>query len=388
MAEAPKSKIWLFPGVIVTDELVAADPLSTSASYYDSIHLKFLNASRLNKQNVFGNPVNTVTQPNTTEADNGSAYRDLYYDHGQGGHITMTGYRVNGTPSAPTKVLSGDILAAYTGSGYDGTGAFGTEHPGMYVKASANWDGTIHDSKIDFKLSGLSGYGVTTGATIDGGGINVAANVNSVSGALLRLLPNGAASTGIVITSAGKVLAKNLPGVGPPNPNETSEFGHKFEVADGTAVSLFHSTAQAVPSTDLWNDATSGNNAFINFATEGTHTSRGSVTYNRGAGLTAYNTTSDARYKKNIEDSDEALPVIEQLQVRQYKWKDSDAEVRFGFVAQELNKIAPEAVSVGDAHPTTPTQTWGVDNSILVPMLIKAVQELTERIKQLESKNG
>ena len=49
-------------------------------------------------------------------------------------------------------------------------------------------------------------------------------------------------------------------------------------------------------------------------------------------------------------------------------------------VAQELINVAPEAVSIGD----TKDDMMGVDYSKLVPMLIKEIQELRQRVAQLE----
>ena len=49
-------------------------------------------------------------------------------------------------------------------------------------------------------------------------------------------------------------------------------------------------------------------------------------------------------------------------------------------VAQELINVAPEAVSTGD----TEDDMMGVDYSKLVPMLIKEIQELRQRVAQLE----
>ncbi len=49
-------------------------------------------------------------------------------------------------------------------------------------------------------------------------------------------------------------------------------------------------------------------------------------------------------------------------------------------VAQELLEVAPDAVTQGD----TPDDMMGVDYSKLVPMLIKEIQSLRQRVAQLE----
>jgi hypothetical protein len=97
---------------------------------------------------------------------------------------------------------------------------------------------------------------------------------------------------------------------------------------------------------------------------------------------TTYNTTSDQRIKENIQDSEPASALIDAIQVRQYNWKSDGSHQRYGFVAQELLAIAPEAVH----QPADPEEMMGVDYSKLVPMLVKEIQSLRIRIAQLEAK--
>ena len=96
---------------------------------------------------------------------------------------------------------------------------------------------------------------------------------------------------------------------------------------------------------------------------------------------TAYNTSSDARLKENIAEADDAGDLIDAIQVRQFDWIADGEHQRYGMVAQELNTVAPEAVSEGE----TEDDMMGVDYSKLVPMLIKEIQSLRARVAQLES---
>jgi hypothetical protein len=95
---------------------------------------------------------------------------------------------------------------------------------------------------------------------------------------------------------------------------------------------------------------------------------------------TAYSTSSDARLKHDIVDAPEASSLIDAMQVRSFKWNADDSEQRYGFVAQELVEVAPEAVSI----PADEDQMMGVDYSKLVPMLVKEIQSLRARVAQLE----
>jgi hypothetical protein len=105
----------------------------------------------------------------------------------------------------------------------------------------------------------------------------------------------------------------------------------------------------------------------------------GSITQNGTTGV-LYNTTSDSRAKHDIIDAPEASSLIDAIQVRSFKWNADNTEQRYGFVAQELVTVAPEAVS----QPADPDDMMGVDYSKLVPMLVKEIQSLRARVAQLE----
>jgi hypothetical protein len=130
---------------------------------------------------------------------------------------------------------------------------------------------------------------------------------------------------------------------------------------------------------------TSGNNLFMEFGTEGVVSTRGSVDYNRAAGQVRYNVTSDRRLKSDIQSAGTALNALSAIQVRSYKWAETGYQVDHGFIAQELNEIAPDAVKVGDDGEEV-TDTWAVDNGKLVPLLTKALQEAIAKIETLEAR--
>ena len=95
---------------------------------------------------------------------------------------------------------------------------------------------------------------------------------------------------------------------------------------------------------------------------------------------TSYITTSDRRLKENIVDAPSASDDIEAIQVRSFDWKESGEHQKYGMIAQELQAVAPDAVSEGDEDD----DIMGVDYSKLVPMLIKEIQSLRARVAQLE----
>ena len=96
---------------------------------------------------------------------------------------------------------------------------------------------------------------------------------------------------------------------------------------------------------------------------------------------TAFNTSSDQRLKDNIVDAPSASNDIDAIQVRSFDWKADGSHQKYGMVAQELQSVAPEAVSA----PEDPEEMMGVDYSKLVPMLVKEIQSLRARVQQLEN---
>jgi hypothetical protein len=115
------------------------------------------------------------------------------------------------------------------------------------------------------------------------------------------------------------------------------------------------------------------------FALDGAQVGSISVT----SSATAYNTSSDQRLKNNIVDAPSASDDIDAIQVRSFDWKADGSHQKYGMVAQELQSVAPEAVS-GDADSE---DMMGVDYSKLVPMMLKEIQSLRARVAQLEGEN-
>jgi hypothetical protein len=120
-------------------------------------------------------------------------------------------------------------------------------------------------------------------------------------------------------------------------------------------------------------NGTLSGNGYMNFAYNGS--AIGSITQS-GTTAVLYNTTSDQRLKENITDADSASTLIDALQVRKFDWKAGGSHQRYGFVAQELVTVAPEAVH----QPEDTEQMMAVDYSKLVPMLVKEIQLLRKRL--------
>ena len=102
--------------------------------------------------------------------------------------------------------------------------------------------------------------------------------------------------------------------------------------------------------------------------------------------------TSDRRIKTDIEYATSKLDDINSLKVRNFKFKHSDGRVsnkkRIGFIADEFKEVFPTMVKERKmktyGHEFDDLQT--ITGSALVPMLVKAIQELTAKVEALENK--
>ena len=200
---------------------------------------------------------------------------------------------------------------------------------------------------------------------------DVGAYVGTQTSNAIRFISNAAERARI--TSGGLVLL-----------NTSSAFlGTRILQVDGGSgpAGAFKCSTAASECLDLWNSATSGDNVFVEFQTDGGN-GRGTISYNRTAGLTSYNTTSDVRLKDNIANAADSGDKVDAIKVRQFDWKETGNHVDYGFVAQELHEIAPHSVT----KPEDDEKMWSVDYSKLVPMLVKELQSLRKRVAELESK--
>ena len=91
---------------------------------------------------------------------------------------------------------------------------------------------------------------------------------------------------------------------------------------------------------------------------------------------------SDRRYKTNIKDSQvNGLDVIESLKTYSYRKEyDGKAEdISCGIMAQDVREVAPEAFF------ENPDGAYSYNTFALVPYLIKAIQELNQKVERLET---
>lgn len=131
----------------------------------------------------------------------------------------------------------------------------------------------------------------------------------------------------------------------------------------------------------------------------------GTITSNRTS--TAYNTSSDYRLKENVSYDFDATSRLKKLKPCRFNFIADPNTTIDGFIAHEVTAV-PEAITgekdamiaevlyvdgdeipdgkkVGDVKEASKIDPQGIDQSKLVPLLVKTIQELEARITALES---
>lgn len=100
---------------------------------------------------------------------------------------------------------------------------------------------------------------------------------------------------------------------------------------------------------------------------------------------TAFHNNSDERLKENIETIEDPLRTLQAIRGVRYNFKDNTArkdlnshQRRIGVVAQEVQKVLPEAVTAA------PDGFLSVDYNALVPVLLQGMKEQQKQIDALK----
>jgi hypothetical protein len=129
------------------------------------------------------------------------------------------------------------------------------------------------------------------------------------------------------------------------------------------------------------NTATSGTRRHIDFF-DGSSTSRKGAIETNGTGTT-YNTTSDRRLKDNIQPIEDAIDKLMDMKPVIHTWiNNPESPQVHGFIAQEMQEVAPEAVS-GDAESD---EMMSMDYGRITPVIVAALQDALNEIRELKTR--
>lgn len=304
------------------------------------------------------------------------------------GYLTSTDWNTfNGKQAA---LVSGTNIKTVNGTTLLGSGDLGTITAGYGGTGQSSY--TIGDILYASGTTALSKLAdVATGNALISGGVGVAPSYGKIglTTHISGTLAVGNGGTGATTLTSGYLLKGN----GTSAVSASAAYDNGSYLLVGTTTTLAGNTSNEYKNTTagLWpltlnsNDrgllmrqsaAASGFYAYFEY---NGGTNNGSISW--AGGVTAYNTVSDVRTKKNIVEAADGGSIIDGIKVRSWDFKVDDVHWRYGMVAQELLEVFPEAVTVAEDE----NLMMGVDYSKLVPLLIKEVQSLRHRVATLEN---
>jgi hypothetical protein len=187
-----------------------------------------------------------------------------------------------------------------------------------------------------------------------------AGNINFYTSATIRM----------TISSGSGLI--NIP-QGPIYINKATSIGSGYGLVIGSDNNNFQTMAMFVKA--------DGNNNINFFNAAGTYVSSISTSTT----TVTYGTTSDYRLKKDLKDFN-GLDLVNNIKSYDFAWKINNVR-SYGVLAHELQPIIPDAVN-GDKDAINEDETiknQNVDYSKIVPVLIKALQELNQKFEDYKS---
>lgn len=135
------------------------------------------------------------------------------------------------------------------------------------------------------------------------------------------------------------------------------------------------------PSTAIYRNPTSGSVVISNGTGQFEFNSSGQAYNTTGT----WGTISDARVKENIAPAHGYLDSLCQLEVVNYNLIDKSDKL-LGFVAQQVEQVMPGLVDTNANDEFNLDDLKSIKTSVLIPMLVKAVQELKAQVDELKAK--
>lgn len=353
---------------------------------------------------LYYNGTNTLTFTGRLESGDiyipGTSNAKFYVD--SNGNMTCVDAQINGTLNGAGgtfqgRLQAGDIYIPNTSS------------PKFFVDGNGNM--TCFDAQIDGNLNGATGtfrgrleagdiyipnttspkffvdgdgnmtcFDAHINGTITSGSGNVggwAVNPTSLSAGSTTLYNNGAVTIGEF---------------------ELDTFGN-LDAGQGEFDATIQSQGTLRVVRSGWWSASGGGGrgiSLVGFRNKDNETVVGTIQFTSTFANISYNTSSDIRLKTIVDKPMNALEKILQITPRNYYWNEEadpitwerlapdKKTIDYGFIAQELYEVFPQMVAVGGDDPKT--EPWQIDYSRITPLLVKAIQELSAKVANLESK--
>ena len=264
--------------------------------------------------------------------------------------------------------------------GADGNVGIGTPSPATKLSVITAAGGNT---------SGLS-VGSTNGLLNIWGGSTADVVVDVTNGTL-----NGSTATNLIIRGGGTERMRITSGGFTKASNDGSYFGSSgayHEIRQNTnnqnIVILSHKASSPYGPWIKFDSSPNNTTNYFFAGTDGTNDkffiySNGNIV-NRN---NSYGAISDIKYKENITDASSKLEDILQLKVRNFNFIGDDSK-QIGFIAQEFEEVFPSMIDITTekAEEGEVAETYkSIKTSVLTPILVKAIQELAEQVKELKS---
>ena len=254
----------------------------------------------------------------------------------------------------------------------DGTVGIGTTSPTRQLTVQntiANSGGVIGLTSSDSSTSGTCGiihFGNSTDSSL--------ASINGIA--------DGATDAGAIVFKTEKTGAS---------------IEERARINSSGAVLINTTSATGTSRLVVESDTTTENPLTVSNSRSSSNTDYSILFYRAGSlvgsvqtslSATSYVTSSDYRLKENVTTSWDATSRLKQLKPSRFNFKADKDTTLDGFLAHEVSSIVPEAITGEkdavdkDGKPIM----QGIDQSKLVPLLVKTIQELEARITALEAK--
>lgn len=371
-------------------------------------HVKFTGTSTVGDSLIWDNGTNVgIGNTNTTYkfdvTGTGRITSTLYANSGIYINNAATNYGIVAVKAANTATYGGiNILASSSTSSGGNTltltntgtvsviGSDYTAAGGAYTPLSLQ---TSNLDRLYITVAGNVGIGTTTpNASLQVSGQDI--YLTGYADNRIRFSNYGftgnnmGAAIGYIYGVANTQEQGNLAFYTNPNYNSTGSLAERMRITSGGDL-LVGSSSASTSSNGVWIYKTANGSGRINIIKivsgvnsaianyfNGTYV--GGVDY--GDTSTSFPTSSDYRLKQDFKDFS-GLSLISAIKTYDYEWKTDNTRA-YGVIAHEFAEILPYAVR-GEKDGE---EMQGVDYSKLVPVLVKAIQELKVEIDLLKAK--
>jgi hypothetical protein len=279
---------------------------------------------------------------------------------------------------------------------FGGTGSASSTDPAIYrVGGGVNDLAVAIGSSERFRITSSGNVGIGTTAPNLTGTNRTVLDINGTNESLLGFSIGGTYKSYIYNTLSDQIFwtdgARNMKfgiagaGYMEFGTNNTERMridssGQTFTISEGTAFSA-GVTAGAGTSTAIYVGRYGGTAGSFNSGTVSYVVwSNGNVVNTNNS----YGAYSDIKLKENITDATSKLTDLLKVKIKNYNLI-GDNKKQLGVIAQELEEVFPNMVEEIKDYNSNET-IKSVKYSVFVPMLIKAVQELSDKITTLENK--